>query len=118
MNIDQWLDELKRAWEQHDIDAAVALFSDDVEYWESPFERVIPEKLHDLWQDVHGCVSTHVDCEVYSQQDNRYAVVWHATWKDLQGEPQERGGTYLVTLDDTGKCNYFYRTSMSKEAQS
>lgn len=116
ININQWLGELKRAWEQHDIDAAVALFSDDVEYWETPFSRVAPGDLHDLWQDIRGCIDTNVTCEVYAQQGDKYAVVWSATWNDTAGKRQERAGTYLVTLNGEGKCNYFYRTSMPKEA--
>ena len=115
MNINQWLDELKRAWEQHDIDAAVALFSDDVEYWESPFVRIAPNELHNLWQDIRGCIDTNVTCEVYAQQDNKYAVIWSATWSDESGDLKERKGTYLVTLNEKGVCNYFYRTSMAKE---
>lgn len=117
MNINQWLDELKRAWEQHDIEAAVALFTDDVQYFETPFSKVNPERLHDLWSDIRGCIDTKVTCELYAVGGEKHSVIWHATWKNTVGEVQEKGGTYLVTLNDQGKCNYFYRTSMSVEVK-
>lgn len=116
MNIEKWLDELKRAWEQHDVKSAVALFSADVEYYESPYNLVPPKGLNDLWEDIYSCIDTEVHCKVYAREGDRYAVLWDATWKNASGEMQEKAGTYLVTLDENDKCTYFYRTSMSKEA--
>lgn len=118
LNIEQWLDELKRAWEQHDVDSAVALFSDDVEYWESPHHLVSPGDVAELWKDVYSCIDTKVNCEVYAREGEKYAVIWSAIWKNDSGELQEKAGTYLVTLDENGKCNYFYRTSMAKEVET
>lgn len=114
MNINQWLAELKRTWEEHDVDGAVALFSNDVEYWELPGQLVKPEDLHELWQGIYECINTKVVCEVYASEGQKHAVIWHARWEDEAGQETKKGGTYFVTLEN-GKCTYFYRTSM-KEA--
>lgn len=116
MNIEQWLAELKRAWEQHDIPAAVALFSNDVEYWESPHHLVPANEVNALWQDIRTCLDTKVACKVYASSGNKHAVIWQASWHDDSGETYEKAGTYLVTLNDDGKCTYFYRTSIAKES--
>ena len=58
-----WLTGLKSAWEKRDPQAAMRLFGDDIEYWESPFEGPIYDRLtiQKLW---HGVPKSHKNIKV------------------------------------------------------
>ncbi|MEI8344193.1 MAG: hypothetical protein WCF93_04550 [Candidatus Moraniibacteriota bacterium] len=38
--INDWLAKFVNAWKTHDINAVFVLFAKDVEYWETPFDKL------------------------------------------------------------------------------
>jgi hypothetical protein len=114
-DIEKWLKDLKSAWEGCDVDAALRLFADKVEYWESPWHLVAPEELNDLWQSIRIDRQTKVSTKVVFSSGSNHAIVWKATWRDESGLEHNKQGTYLVRLNSSGLCEYFYRTSMEQK---
>lgn len=114
-SIEKWLESLRSAWEGCDVDAALSLFADKVEYWESPWHLVAPEDLNNLWQSIRVDRQTKVSTEVVFSSDNDHAVIWSATWYDESGLARTKQGTYFVRLDNSCLCEYFYRTSMEQK---
>lgn len=41
--IEAWLNKFKTRWETKNVELILDLFSDDVEYWETPYQK-IPDK--------------------------------------------------------------------------
>lgn len=115
MDIHAWLETFRNAWVQHDIDAVMALFTDDVEYWETPFVRVgSMEALRGEWAGVLGQRDIRLETDVYSRDGDRYAVLWRLSYSNAGGEHRQLAGTYLITLGPDGRCSYFHHTGELK----
>ncbi len=115
MQIEPWLEKFREAWANHDVDAAMALFAEDVEYWETPFKKL--SSLAEVRSEWEGVVNQHdikVDTRVFSEQDGRYAVAWQLSYRNEQGITRELAGTYLIVLNDSGLCTYFHHTGELK----
>lgn len=106
--IEPWLEQFHNAWKAHDIDTVMNLFADDVEYWETP-RTLLRGKgaIRSEWQAIAEQQGIRVSWEVYSSADNRHTVIWKLHYKGIDGT-HDSSGVYLITLDDTGLCNYFY----------
>jgi ketosteroid isomerase-like protein len=113
MDIHQWLAAFVGAWQRHDIDAVMDLFTEEVEYWETPFVRLADKKaLRAEWQSVLTQHSITVDATVFAQSGGRYAIRETTTYI-RDGERRESRGTYLLHLNEMGKCDYFYYASVA-----
>lgn len=109
MNIESWLAEFKQAWLSHDIDRVLTLFTEDVEYWETPLKRLNSiDELRVEWRGILLQDSIQITTHVYSSTENRHAVIWHLRYVDQADNEQVWAGTYLITLNGEGKCTYFH----------
>ena len=55
----------------------LALFSDDVEYWETPFQRLgSKDELRQEWQAILGQTDIEITTEVYASEGMKHAVRW------------------------------------------
>jgi ketosteroid isomerase-like protein len=115
MDINQWLEAFNTNWSAHNIDAVMDLFTDDVEYWETPHYKLdSKDHLRQEWQAVLTQQDIQLHTEVFnSSQDNRHAVIWQLSYA-RDGELRESAGTYLIGLDDNGLCNFFHYVSAPK----
>jgi len=115
MDIKKWLSEFNNAWSNHDIDRVLSLFTDNVEYWETPHYRVASkQELENEWQAVKSQQNINLHTEVYvSTPDNKHTVIWQLSY-ERDGELRQSGGTYLISLDDQGKCHFFHYVSAAK----
>ena len=105
--INNWLTKFKTAWIEHDINQVLELFTDDVEYWETPYQQVLDKaQLENEWSAIKNQRNITLDLNVFASQDNKHAVRWRLSYENDQGL-QNWAGTYLLELNTNGECTYF-----------
>lgn len=105
--------KFKNSWLEKDVDAVLDLFAEDVDYWETPFERIHKgADLRVLWKEILLLEDMRLDYEIVSADKERrkYGVRWH--FSHLGGES---AGSYLIGLNEQGLCTYFYHSAQSKK---
>ncbi len=113
--INNWLDKLTTFWESQDIDEVVNLFTDDVEYWETPFKKLAnSDELRREWEDIKNQQNIVINCKVFSKEGDKYSVLWDLEYKDTFNQLKQYRGIYLVRLNSDNKCHYFFQTCESK----
>lgn len=111
-NINDWLDKLSTFWKNHDIDGIIDLFTDDVEYWETPFNKISNSTdLRLEWENIKNQNNITLYCKVFSKQDNKYSVLWSLEFKDTNNQPKHYSGTYLLRLNLENKCDSLFQCS-------
>ncbi|MFZ1812246.1 MAG: nuclear transport factor 2 family protein [Candidatus Saccharimonadales bacterium] len=112
--IDKWLEFFCHSWKHRDIDAIMELFSDDIEYWESPYEQLLSlESVKEIWQAIHKQENIKIQTRVVMSQERKYLVEWSLEYtQDLSHNIW--GGLYIIELDETGRCTYFYQVGEKK----
>jgi|SRR5665647_904790 len=111
MNINEWLKLFKEAWISHDVQKVVLLFSEDVEYWETP--HVLLQSYGEVkseWEGIKKQTNIRIATEVFLSSGNNHIVIWQLTYTNEIGVEQKWAGTYLIRLNEQGKCIYFYHT--------
>ncbi len=110
--IKNWMEKFKVAWLTKDIDAVFGLLSDDVEYWETPFQKMGKgDELRTAWEEVLSLENMTLEYEVFAidSEKDRYGIKWkfiHTTG--------ESAGVYLIELNEEGFCKYFYRSAQPR----
>lgn len=113
--IDKWLNDFEAAWVSKNIDQVLSLFSADVEYWETPYQRLENIKSLKLeWNAITKQQNIHLNLRVFSSLGNKHTVMWNLSYVNESLLPQEWAGVYLIELDQTGKCSYFYQTGQKR----
>lgn len=113
--IEEWLENFRVAWKTHDIEKVIGLFSDNVEYWETPFVKMASiDALKKEWEYVGSQKNISLRTEVFSAIDNKYSVEWFLTYENKENEVKEFGGVYLIELNEHDKCCYFFHCGESK----
>lgn len=108
--IDDWLNKFKNNWINKNVEGILDLFAENVEYWETPYKKLLGKELiYNEWQAVHLQHDIELDFSVYSTDKKRHAILWKLSYKDADYKRSEWAGTYLVELDDTMRCTYFYQ---------
>lgn len=113
--IEMWLEEFTARWSSHDVSGVMELFTDDVEYWETPHLK-LRDKMHleSEWQGILTQQNIQLRTEVYSSSaDNKHAVLWRLSY-EREGAVSESAGTYLITLNDAGQCSFFHYAHVAK----
>ena len=113
--INDWLEKFTTFWKTQDIDGVMGLFTDDVEYWETPFSRV--SNLVDLrreWENIKNQQNIVINCKVFSKKEDKYSVFWDLKYKDGSNQLKHYKGTYLLRLNPANKCHYFFQSCESK----
>lgn len=66
MNINDWLKYFKKYWEEKNINGILSLFSDDVVYFETPFEKIKgKEYLEKEWETILSQHNINLNTEVF-----------------------------------------------------
>lgn len=114
VSIESWLENFKNAWLAKDITAVLALFADDVEYWESPFKRLHTKAdIETEWQAIHNQHSTTLDMSCISTGTTN-TVTWNLTY--MQDDTNNVwAGIYVIKLNNVGLCTYFYQVGEKQE---
>lgn len=106
MEVEEWLERYRTAWETADPDAAAALFTEDAVYRSSPFRE--PHRghdgVHEYWTGATGGRSdTAVRIGRPITAGNRTAVEFWATMRDDDGEITVSGILFL-RFAPGGRC--------------
>ncbi len=108
--IEHWLQKFKSAWIEKDVDKVMGLFSDDVEYWENPYKQLAgKEAIRAEWEIVRSQENIQLETTVYLNGHNQHTVLWQLSYTDEEQTVSSWSGLYLIELDRTGKCTYFYQ---------
>jgi hypothetical protein len=106
MEVDEWLERYRSAWETADPDAAAALFTEDAVYRSSPFREphVGQEGIGEYWARATGSQSdVTVKIGLPITEGNRTAVEWWTTMRDETTEITLPGILFLRFAPD-GRC--------------
>jgi hypothetical protein len=106
MEVDEWLERYRSAWETADPDAAAALFTENAVYRSSPFREshVGQEGIGEYWARATGSQSdVTVKIGLPITEGNRTAVEWWTTMRDETTEITLPGILFLRFAPD-GRC--------------
>jgi hypothetical protein len=107
MEIREWLERYRRAWEERDPDAATALFTEDAVYRSHPFRHphLRTGGIRAYWA---AAVGDQSDVQVRFGEPiragDRAAVEWWTTFRDKRGEGTLAGVLVLRFAGD-GRCS-------------
>ena len=106
--ITEWIKAFRSAWLGKDIDAVMELFAHDVEYWETPFQKIARGDLPDAWSAILTQENINLSIEPLVSRDGQHVVRWGLTY-DRGDDASSWAGLYVLRLNDDGKCEYFYQ---------
>jgi len=113
--INDWLKKFSTFWKTQDVEGVMSLFTDDVEYWETPFVKVTSSAdLRREWENVKNQNNIVINCKVFSKEDNKYSVFWDLKYTDTTNQSKRYKGIYLLRLNPDDKCDYFFHCGESK----
>lgn len=120
MNINIWLKKLSSAWRKSDLDLVLALFDENVTYFETPFIEINSlESLRKVWKEIENQHVEWLDFQVFTSNGEKHSVIWQLRFLDKEsGKTCEYAGTYLLALNSDGKCFYFHQTCEEKQQSS
>ena len=106
MTLRDWLEAYRRAWEAADVEAAVALFTDDAVYRSHPFREphVGREGIRRYWA---GAMSGQANVSVAFGEPvaaGRHAAVEWWTRMHQQGEDVTLPGCLVLRFAADGRC--------------
>lgn len=107
--IEAWLSRFHAAWQAHDLDTVLALFTDNVEYWETPHKLLNgKDAVRAEWQVIASQEDIQTSWQVYNSSANdRHTVIWQLHYMQA-GTLHKSSGIYLISLNGNGLCKYFY----------
>lgn len=109
--INEWLELFRTGWVTKDVEKVMELFTDDVEYWETPHKRLHGKSdIENEWKAIFKQQNIELNFEVFSSSNDKHTVLWQLMHRDDDYETQSWAGTYLIALDEAGNCNYFHQT--------
>lgn len=108
--IEQWLRKFNDSWKDHDVDGVMELFSDNVQYWETPFHKLQSiNEIRSEWSAIKNQFDIRLNTSVYSENEGRYTVKWDLFYSNESHQKKHWAGIYLIELNDDGKCSYFHQ---------
>ncbi|MBP7147586.1 MAG: nuclear transport factor 2 family protein [Acidobacteria bacterium] len=106
--LEAWLARYKRAWEEHDPEAAARLFAEDAVYRESPFQSALVGRaaIRGYWNEVaRGQRDVSFAAEVLAGGEGRGIAHWSATFTRAgSGRRVELDGVFVLRFDEVGLC--------------
>lgn len=110
--INIWLELFARYWEKYQIENLMTLFTNEIEYWETPFKNIKNKVLLEKeWQIIKDYKDIKLEYEIFSKSWEKYTIVWELKYKDVDWEQKRFRGTYLIWLNLEWKCDYFLQCS-------
>jgi len=117
--LDKWLKNMGKAWEEKNPKAIPPLFADTFEYYETPFEKPFTSKkqLIKLWQDVPiSQKDIQFKYDIVSLTQDLGIAHWTAEFTRIkEGKKAHLDGIFLIKLNTSGLCTLFRQWWVSKE---
>ncbi len=107
----KWLENYREAWESHDPGFAAALFTEDSEYYWTPFEN--PKRGRDeiarAWeQETSRQQDIHFEYTVLAVNGPVGIAHWHTSFiRMATGKHVELDGIIMAEFDENNKCSIF-----------
>lgn len=115
MDINKWLSDFNNAWTGHDVSAVMNLFTDDVEYWETPNTLIKSKQdLVNEWQNINNQQEIKLSTKIYSSCANKHTIIWNLNYSRNE-KLFSFSGIYLITLNSNNKCSYFLSVDETKK---
>ncbi|MFZ5955656.1 MAG: hypothetical protein ACOYT4_04470 [Nanoarchaeota archaeon] len=109
LDIEIWLKRFKQSWIDKDIKTILDLFSEDVEYWETPFKKLNFQDIKKQWEEIKLQTNIGIDLRMFNKEKNNFTVIWKLNFQDKSDAENFYEGVYLISLNHQGKCNYFFQ---------
>lgn len=106
--IEKWLEEFRIGWQEGDVEKVMSLFTEDVEYHETPFLQLKGSDLRSEWGGVRDQEDISLDFGVFSKAGSSYTVQWALEYNE-SGERNIVKGVYLIKLNSENKCYEFWQ---------
>lgn len=114
--VNTWVSQLVHAWESRQPEHALGLFTDCVEYLETPFSpnaAEAPNGIALLWEEILSQSNISISTEVLSVESNVATVRYDATF-ETNGSSHSSSGTWAIRFA-SGRCSSFRQWFMVEE---
>jgi hypothetical protein len=103
----QWMESLKKAWEDGDPKSAVNLFTHTSHYYERPFNPgTTQDEIKLYWKDIVGLQNITFDYEIVAIEGSRLVVHWQNGFTH-EGSASLLDGVFFIDFDDNANCVEF-----------
>lgn len=106
-NINNWLQDFKKYWLNKNIDLAMNLFTDNVEYFESPFQKFDSKgEVKEAWEYINKQNISILEFKLFNKEKNKFTVKWSLEYT-IKKEKYIFKWIYLMSLNNENRCDYF-----------
>ena len=108
---EQWLNNLKEAWWNKDIEKATSLFTKTTFYQEAPFMKTYTafEEIKQEWQHIKNQYIKNIEFKILAIDKNVLIVEWL-----FEEDMTAYDGIYEIKFNDNLECIYFKSWEMEK----
>jgi ketosteroid isomerase-like protein len=107
-DIEHWLYEYREAWQNRQPDQAAALFADNAEYFETPFDAPArgPDAIREYWEDVpRSQEDITFQSRVLAVAGDTAIAHWQARFRRVpSGREVELDGVFVLVFNRAGLC--------------
>lgn len=107
-DIEEWLEKFRKNWKAGKVNKVMELFADDVEYHETPFQKLEGDELRSEWEGVKNQKDIDLGFDIFSRYEEKYTVKWSLEYTE-DGERNCLKGIYLIKLNSENKCYEFWQ---------
>jgi hypothetical protein len=110
-DFENWLKRYGEAWETRDADKLVPLFTDDVLYYETPFDEAMhgSDAIRAYWSVLPMTQDhIHFHYRIVSVQPEQSVAQWWASFIRLPTKMHVKiDGVMICEFDENNRCRYF-----------
>lgn len=114
--INIWIDKFIQWWKNQNIESVLDLFTNNVEYWETPFIKMSNfDELRNEWEYIKNQENIEIKCDIFSNENDKYTIKWELKYLNkITGINEYFKWVYLLRLNLENKCDYFFHCGESK----
>jgi hypothetical protein len=116
--LQNWVKKMGETWKEKNPLIIPSLFSENFQYFETPFEKPLTAKkdLIKLWQEVPSSQKDiKFTFEVLSSNGNTGIINWHAVFTRIPSNKRaELDGIFYIKLNRKGLCTLFKQWWISR----
>jgi ketosteroid isomerase-like protein len=108
-SVNQWMGELKSAWESKDVERALRLFTRTEYYYERPFKAgTTQEDYRGYWKDIVGLQDIRLDYSIVAVEGDVACVHWQNWFREApDSKITQLDGMFVIEFDQEGYCRIF-----------